>query len=1080
MPARELPNLGLQAFFEFGEDGWDDEYDLNFLKLSVLVQGGVIGRVAEYPAAPAAGDTYINKTSHKVAVFDDGVWKEFTPRAGWLLYDRSEAVYVTFEDGAWDVLETGSDAPVIPDPAGHDGEFLAVAGGAYALVPAPAGGGGSGGNVEGSDTGPVGHFVEGPPAYRYWQILALAPVGGEPYTALSNLEFRTEVGVPKQATGGLPIASGSIGGASAPASAFDGDNGTSFISNGAMPNWIGYRFAEPITVLEVAMRNRADGYYYQVPKTFTVRGSHDGEAWSDVWEVADSGFTGNALEQRVFTSPLAGTPPVVREVYPTKIAALNDVSDTPPENGQALVWDADAEQYVPGTVAAGGGTGGTGGGSVLAEKVLTADADSIVFDGIEADQYDLKLSIFGRSTFNDNDDAVFIRFNDDAGANYIWAQHFGNSAHVVNAAADNFRGPQIAAGLAPEGTFDFLEVNIGGYDTDKFKSIYGHGVNYSVDDPKLRSLRYTGRWKQTAAVEKITLTPSPGAKFKAGTVVRLYGSKPAAGGGTGEGGGGQASEATFTKPKLADFPVKQGLDTAPSVAVDTPLGINIYTTGPVAAEKWHLLLQEPPSGFPFEIVTRVNDLNPAVNYHSLGLVLRDAAGKMITLEQINVDGTSKLEMNRWAATDPSTHVNNDISYSFARGEKFPWLRMTVHENGITAHVSKDGLAWNMLLSIDGSNRAWLGPITEIGLAVKASPSPSQYTAKVNAHFLSYDTKVPTTVPASGGGALGKVAAEATLAPVLTNGYADLGNDYQPVRAFKTGRLVTLTGVMKGPDGVAAFTLPAGWRPAQNLHGVDNHGDVLGRWDLFADGRYLPAGGNPATFACVNVTYEVAEADGAYQMVGGGSDGGSGSAGRSIVNLDKPMPALSEFTQLGVGGTRTVTESAGKAFALRENAPVGGAKVFGVFKDPPPAPYRVAVFVQSGAALTFNGPAIGWTNGEGLQLATFVQPFVETSGWGNPGGRNWNTGMSARHNLLGAGTGGWVGLRDDGTARFVELSQDGVNWSVIQKIPYADAPTMTKPFIGMYSENNGSPGGADYPQGVSYLLYDEDALDRDYG
>lgn len=122
MPARPLPNLLLQAFFDLGEDGWNDEYDLNFLKLSVLTQAGTTGKFAEEPDTPAAGTIIVldetNATNpNAVAVFDDGDWVYFQPNKGWLIYDQAEDHYLTFNGTEWAVLETGGGGGGGGDPA---------------------------------------------------------------------------------------------------------------------------------------------------------------------------------------------------------------------------------------------------------------------------------------------------------------------------------------------------------------------------------------------------------------------------------------------------------------------------------------------------------------------------------------------------------------------------------------------------------------------------------------------------------------------------------------------------------------------------------------------------------------------------------------------------------------------------------------------------------------------------------------------------------------------------------------------------------------------------------------------------
>lgn len=114
---RSLANLGLQAFFDLGEDGWNDEFDLNFLKLSVLTQGGFIDKVAATPGAPVDKDVYVFDETHptqanKVAVYDVDTWKYFTPNEGWMLYNRTDNYFEKFDGAVWAEFESGfDDAP---------------------------------------------------------------------------------------------------------------------------------------------------------------------------------------------------------------------------------------------------------------------------------------------------------------------------------------------------------------------------------------------------------------------------------------------------------------------------------------------------------------------------------------------------------------------------------------------------------------------------------------------------------------------------------------------------------------------------------------------------------------------------------------------------------------------------------------------------------------------------------------------------------------------------------------------------------------------------------------------------------
>lgn len=112
MVARTLPNLGLKAFFDVGEDGWDDEMSLNLLTLSVLTQGTVLSKVAATPGSPTNGDVHILDETHatepnKIAIRDAGAWVYVAPTEGWLVYNRAMNYYERFNGTVWAELATG-------------------------------------------------------------------------------------------------------------------------------------------------------------------------------------------------------------------------------------------------------------------------------------------------------------------------------------------------------------------------------------------------------------------------------------------------------------------------------------------------------------------------------------------------------------------------------------------------------------------------------------------------------------------------------------------------------------------------------------------------------------------------------------------------------------------------------------------------------------------------------------------------------------------------------------------------------------------------------------------------------------
>jgi len=153
MVARAFPGLGLKGGYAEGEDGWGDDQNANLIRLSALCQGGVLGRIAAVPAAPAQGDVYIltaAPNTQSVALYDNAAWVYLAPAEGWLLYDKGADTFVMFDGVAWKVLQTGGAS--FPAFAGNKGKVLAVKtdeSGVEWVVPASSGGSGNGSTLIG-------------------------------------------------------------------------------------------------------------------------------------------------------------------------------------------------------------------------------------------------------------------------------------------------------------------------------------------------------------------------------------------------------------------------------------------------------------------------------------------------------------------------------------------------------------------------------------------------------------------------------------------------------------------------------------------------------------------------------------------------------------------------------------------------------------------------------------------------------------------------------------------------------------------------------------------------------------------
>lgn len=104
MASRTLPGLGLNGFWNLGEDGWNTGADQNWLKLSTLSQLTVIDLVTSLPGSPTNGMVYIITTgvnANSVAVRDNGAWTYFAPSEGWRAWSQDDDTTYVFDGSAW-------------------------------------------------------------------------------------------------------------------------------------------------------------------------------------------------------------------------------------------------------------------------------------------------------------------------------------------------------------------------------------------------------------------------------------------------------------------------------------------------------------------------------------------------------------------------------------------------------------------------------------------------------------------------------------------------------------------------------------------------------------------------------------------------------------------------------------------------------------------------------------------------------------------------------------------------------------------------------------------------------------------
>ena len=117
MPARNLPGLGLRAFWDHQENGWhgDPGMDGNLRRLSIYTQLSVISaNLTVPPASPVNGAIYIvgqgatgawAGQSGKIAARDNNQWVFLDALNGLIAYVDSEDTYYRYDNGWFPLLQ---------------------------------------------------------------------------------------------------------------------------------------------------------------------------------------------------------------------------------------------------------------------------------------------------------------------------------------------------------------------------------------------------------------------------------------------------------------------------------------------------------------------------------------------------------------------------------------------------------------------------------------------------------------------------------------------------------------------------------------------------------------------------------------------------------------------------------------------------------------------------------------------------------------------------------------------------------------------------------------------------------------
>ena len=181
--------------------------------------------------------------------------------------------------------------------------------------------------------------------------------------------------------------------------------------------------------------------------------------------------------------------------------------------------------------AAGAGGVAAGDYELIESNILTGTQASITFSSLgsySSTYKHLQLRVTGRSTttFGNENDSFYIRFNGDSGNNYSFHQLSGNGSSVSSSAATSqpyaavlmMASNGAGASIFGAGVVDILD----SYSTSKNKTIRSFTGVY-VNTQRFAMIR-SSAWLNTASITSITVGSIDGSMV-AGSRLSLYGVK---------------------------------------------------------------------------------------------------------------------------------------------------------------------------------------------------------------------------------------------------------------------------------------------------------------------------------------------------------------------------------------------------------------------------------------------------------------------------------------------------------------------------------------------------------------------------
>ncbi|MBI4034362.1 DUF2190 family protein, partial [Candidatus Saccharibacteria bacterium] len=258
-------------------------------------------------------------------------------------------------------------------------------------------------------------------------------------------------------------------------------------------------------------------------------------------------------------------------------------------------------QVTPGS----GGSSGSGGMTKLYDTTLGASAASFDIQNIPSgyDHLELKWTFRGdeATTWNYS----LLRFNNDSGSNYNYNYLYDSSSgsgHASNASATSGRfggylGTSASSNRFMSGTTDI--VNYANSSNQKSWNSTVSGLSWNDTTADQYSTFSSGIWRDTSAVNRITILPTSG-NFVAGSRVTLYGIGPNSGGTAAGAGAGEMVYTEFNSDKTITATTEGAANTvvtSSSYTYDgsTPILVQFwapYVTRNASAQLTYVLLRD--------------------------------------------------------------------------------------------------------------------------------------------------------------------------------------------------------------------------------------------------------------------------------------------------------------------------------------------------------------------------------------------------------------------------------------------------------------------------------------------------------